>query len=963
MENSEVKSVGAEISKKSRSLDLKSIYKSRVLKEEGHNSKGKSDDVRDNDDEVRKKKRKSRKKVALSSFEPLGKRSRNSFDEVNVDRLSLGSGDSDRLLLSGFSQKLNSSGNFNGISLNLDGDGNVIRIPKRRRGTVGRRRFESNHVSKPSGSSSSVDQLAKLNGEGKSKAGEQNETVELESNSAGRVVIPKVGSSSSIDQVEKLDGEPKGKAKQQNQIVELKNDSAGKVAIPKVGSSSSVDKITKLNGERKSKASQKKQRVELKSNSAGKDVNPKVGLSNSADQIDKEPKSKASQENPIVELKSNSAGKVVNPKVGSSSSVDQVAKSNGEKKSKTSQQKQKVQLDSNSAGNVVVPKVKRKTGFDDSKENKTFKAKSVRDAKKEGGGHLVVNNGDASSKKSHISRRKRKDLVSGGEIVAKKDEPSVDDSAAICDDFQDDDEENLEQNAARMLSSRFDPSCTGFSSKSRNSESPSSNGLSFVMPSGRDFGSRGLNSLDGLDSADAANRVLRPRKKYKEKGLSRKRRHFYEIRSKDLDVHWFLNRRIKVFWPLDESWYYGLVNDYDPERKLHHVKYDDRDEEWINLQNERFKLLLLPGEVPDTTELKKSAMQDKHADAERREMTTTDDTYMESHTDSEPIISWLASSRRVKSSPSRALKKRKTSHLPSNFVSPNRTEDRGEEGGLLERESKSCSSSVLPNRLVEGGRGEKSVWESTSSSRENKFPIVYVRRRRKNSGVCPSVRLRDSDERFSSINDARRLKLTMVSLESKQFRFKLHPLMEYIFGAEIFGLFHTSFLLQHGTIVTTWPKVHLEVLFVDNIAGLRFCLFEGCLKKAVAFVFLVLTVFNEPIKQRKCIDLQMPVTSIRFKLSPVRDLAKQQVFEYYRFSKVKMSKWLYLDRELHRQCLLTKQLPLPECTYDNIKALERGHMQLHTSSIGSRPSFEVFSIYLFEKRLSKFPSATTKYCY
>lgn len=90
-------------------------------------------------------------------------------------------------------------------------------------------------------------------------------------------------------------------------------------------------------------------------------------------------------------------------------------------------------------------------------------------------------------------------------------------------------------------------------------------------------------------SNDTAGRLLGFGKQHKEKGLVR-RHHIYEIFSRDLDAYWVLNQRIKVFWLLDQSWYFGLVINYDLERN--YVKYDDCDEEWINLQNERFKLLL-----------------------------------------------------------------------------------------------------------------------------------------------------------------------------------------------------------------------------------------------------------------------------------------------------------------------------------------------------------------------------------
>ncbi|KAF2304519.1 hypothetical protein GH714_032884 [Hevea brasiliensis] len=133
-----------------------------------------------------------------------------------------------------------------------------------------------------------------------------------------------------------------------------------------------------------------------------------------------------------------------------------------------------------------------------------------------------------------------------------------------------------------------------------------------------EFTAHGSNYVSGSESAsvDTAGRVLRPRKQHREKGSSRKRRHYYEIFTGDLDAYWVLNRRIKVFWPLDQSWYYGLISDYDTVKKLHHIKYDDRDEEWINLQDERFKLLLLPSEVPGKPQRKRSVAREKRSNGE-----------------------------------------------------------------------------------------------------------------------------------------------------------------------------------------------------------------------------------------------------------------------------------------------------------------------------------------------------------
>ena len=145
--------------------------------------------------------------------------------------------------------------------------------------------------------------------------------------------------------------------------------------------------------------------------------------------------------------------------------------------------------------------------------------------------------------------------------------------------------------------------------------------------------------------------------------------HFYKIFSRNFDAYRVLNRRIKVFWPLDQSWYFGLVKDYDPERKLHHVKYDDRDEEWIDLRHERFKLLLLPSEVPGKADRKKMEMGDKCPDDEneerkrkkregKKDLSMKDDNCIGGYMDSKPIISWLArSSRWIKSSHFHVMKK------------------------------------------------------------------------------------------------------------------------------------------------------------------------------------------------------------------------------------------------------------------------------------------------------------------
>ena len=832
MEHSVENSGGCEIAKKSRSLDLQTIYRSRSSQEDD-NKILKRKHSSENDGAVesgqrKKRKSNSRKSISLSSLKSLLKNSHKSLDEVYADGLGSGSSsglpDSKKKEL-GLSQNLDNSSELNNISRDLDN--NVIRIPKRPRGFVRRKRFDGNQVLQP-----------------------------------GRL-----------------------------------------------------------------------------SPASSKDV-----------------------------------------------FVDQVAK-----------------LSDDLATQVVPLKVKRKKCFDDFKENRSSASSSAPHCM--GGDKVKIIDNGSSSLTKRIPRKKqvkRKNLSSEGKSIVKEEAgPLVGNHVKACDE---EDEENLEENAARMLSSRFDPSCTGFSSNGKASTPQSTNELSFLLSPDRDCMSHGMNSLAGSESAsvDTAGRVLRPRTQHKQKGLSRKRRHFYEIFSRNLDAYWVLNRRIKVFWPLDQSWYYGLVKDYDPERELHHVKYDDRDEEWIDLRHERFKLLLLPNEVPGKVDTEKMERGDKCPDDENEErqmrskggkrgLPMEDDSCTGSYMDSEPIISWLArSSRRIKSSPFHVVKKQNTSCSSSNAVaslfSDSTTNTLGcLEGCTLKGDKVRLNKFSVHDEFSDAEKIKKSVLGSTICYKDEKVPIVYFRRRlkrfqgvhhvsevhnvcRSTSELVPSpalvidrlgsleeflLSLRQSDQcaLMWSSDGAGSLKLSIPMINSMHIRFEFSlpalPVFNCAVGAENFWLFHTVLLQKYGIVMPKWPKVRLEMLFVDNLVGLRFLLYEGCLEQAVAFVFLVLTIFHQPNEQGRYVDLQFPVTSIKFKLSCIQDLQRQLVFAFYNFSKVKDSKWFYLDCKLKRYCLLTKQLPLSECTYDNIMALQSGTNQLFlTSAWGELASTEVFFMFL-----------------
>ncbi|KAL4566956.1 hypothetical protein LXL04_022526 [Taraxacum kok-saghyz] len=52
-----------------------------------------------------------------------------------------------------------------------------------------------------------------------------------------------------------------------------------------------------------------------------------------------------------------------------------------------------------------------------------------------------------------------------------------------------------------------------------------------------------------------------------------------------------VNRRIKVYWPLDKAWYEGCVKSFDKSSGKHLVHYDDSEEEHLDLSKEKIELL------------------------------------------------------------------------------------------------------------------------------------------------------------------------------------------------------------------------------------------------------------------------------------------------------------------------------------------------------------------------------------
>ncbi|KZV31641.1 hypothetical protein F511_00445 [Dorcoceras hygrometricum] len=683
-------------------------------------------------------------------------------------------------------------------------------------------------------------------------------------------------------------------------------------------------------------------------------------------------------------------------------------------------------INTKSAGDTCGSKLKRKKkvkckstgtiGSSDSKLKRKHVAEDVKKARKDRPSVVhaeeevnpVVENDQKSSKKQRRNSRKKKDSIAGrdgGKASIKKSEPSVgsskSDSQFVAFQDDDDDEENLEQNAARMLSSRFDPSCTGFPSKKESSVSRTADGFSCPVSPGQDSFSLQDNSVGAMESAavDGKSRALRPRSEDKGKGIPRKRRHFYDVVPNSLDACWFKNRRIKVFWPLDESWYHGLVDDYHPECKLHHIKYDDRDEEWVDLHEEKFKVLLLPSEVPGKQKPRKKSEGNKNAHNGKSVPPLIDDSSMENYLDSEPISSWLA-----RSVP-KSLKRQKISQvnqpLGSSFSSEKTDEsnskladskggDDGPEcesasadetlgGGSFNQSLMNVGSSLSCektdfNTEFSGSKKSRNEPDCMSTSTD-KMPVhrslgqcligtnnssqnvVYVRRKYdlrcklgsslatvvKSPGTStgtdtiepvmvtfPAVKNEsctgyvDSDRKFGLVEAQDELEIDVVPVMPQEIRVQIClPLLPLLYSLETHNiwLLHNMLMLHYGSVVAVSPAVVLEMLFIDRNLGLRCLLFEGCLNQALALVFLILIACGGQDEQWNG-DVLLPMASVRFKLFSFQDVNKKHTIASYSYSGLPPSKCLYLDSKLMQHCRLVKQLPVSECSHDDITQLE-----------------------------------------
>ncbi|PKU75400.1 uncharacterized protein LOC110110575 [Dendrobium catenatum] len=476
--------------------------------------------------------------------------------------------------------------------------------------------------------------------------------------------------------------------------------------------------------------------------------------------------------------------------------------------------------------------------------------------------------------------------------------------------FPDDDEDNLEQNAARMLSSRFDPSCAGFSHHSRGATLKQAKESSLVL-------SRRNSNGSGVERNDTG-RVLRPRK-HGGRGFVRKRRHFYEVCSNNMDPYWVVKQRIRVFWPLDKCWYFGLVKDYDPRTKMHHVKYDDRDEEWINLQNERFKLLLFPSEVANKFSHEGSIKEAKNRDKQGHKR-SGNDLSTGGLVETEPIISWLTrSTRRERPSALGIVKTQRRILLAS----------KGFKRVGIPNALPSLSSSLLDESAEDG------ISQNLICSEGRKLPFVYFRRRiRKDSGCLGNIVERNSDHvgcggpisllaSFADTESAlKKLYITLIPQVMTKVTLRLSsPVFgccQSMLGSDNWLMRRSLFLLHNYKLMQLLPLVRMEVGFVDNLS-LKLFLFEGCLSWAVAFLSQTLRE-NYCHKNSHTPSAEIrPLKKIRINLLNLHNNHQKLDFVVDGFVESD-SRWRYLEMKLLRYCIRFKELSLGDCAYAHFKS-------------------------------------------
>ncbi|PKA64212.1 Histone-lysine N-methyltransferase ATX2 [Apostasia shenzhenica] len=508
-------------------------------------------------------------------------------------------------------------------------------------------------------------------------------------------------------------------------------------------------------------------------------------------------------------------------------------------------------------------------------------------------------NGDATKAK----RRRFCGRKGQGSYLLVNETTSSDKGSKAVGDFRYIDDDNLEQNAARMLSSRFHSKFNKLCQNRKASPEPAIESSSGLLQ--RNF--TGL--VSGTNETD---RVLRPRK-YNRSSLVRKRRHFYEVSSCNIDPYWVVKQRIRVFWPLDRCWYFGLVKDYDPTTKLHYVKYDDREEEWINLQNERFKLLLFPSEVANNFYPEKYTEAKKNC--EKGHKKSSNDHHKRDMTETEPIISWLARSSGLEKSSALGVVKKKRKML-----------------SFTEWKPLSIKVSNLSRSLLRRSDGINA--DNISGSDNRKPSVVYYRKRFRKSGSCYGRSIIEGNAGHAGIKGP--VSITASTADRKLVLEELYTTIiprvlnniTVWFGLSLnercytdYGfynfLFSSSlFLLRHYNLMQLFPFIRMKINFVDKVHGPTIFLFEGCINFGVAILCLTMRKFYCHSISKKSSNEQMQFTSIRFTLTDLQNSRLKLNFVLDGFMELQYSKWTTLEYKLKQHCRKIDEMSSMDLMYD-----------------------------------------------
>lgn len=391
-------------------------------------------------------------------------------------------------------------------------------------------------------------------------------------------------------------------------------------------------------------------------------------------------------------------------------------------------------------------------------------------------------------------------------------------------------EVDLEENAARMLCSLSDQR----------------SGLNVSKP---------VNGVHMLPDVQESNklvgscRVLGPRRR---EGFVRKRRRFYEVNLRDFNPFSIVKWRIRVYWPLDHSWYIGSVKEYDPVIRNHRVRYDDQEEEWLDLHNERFKLLLFPSDVPNKS---------KWNENKNPNMLSRENLEEERENDSDDSSDKIVETKPVKT--------------------------------LL-----TCSLYQLePNPLpVTSNSDNFEVKANKSPVKNDRFVVVYSRKR-----------FRNRKENLASISILASAAETTLAGATRIFPshcgvvLKLNIPQDLFAGRVLIGLhlwhWHSLFLLYHGALISMSPLVKLKIMVSDNSSGLRCLLFEICLRSAVSLLCFLVRIFKMGnVCNGK--ESKVPVTSIIYTISGLHGYRGQAVIGLFSFFRITNFRWAYLLKRI-----------------------------------------------------------------